>query len=166
MPAPATVTTPNDTDIVIVRGFDAPRALVWRAHTEPELMKKWLMGPPGWTLTTCEMDARTGGKFRNVFTQPGQPGFEVRGTFREVKAPERWVHTEEYAAAGAPPIASEDGLAVETMVQTEKGGKTTLTMTMRFPSKAARDSAGTGMADGMEECYRRIDALLVAQAVA
>ena len=165
MPAPATVTTPNDTDIVIVRGFDAPRQLVWRAHTEPKLVKKWMMGPPGWTLSTCEMDVRVGGKFRNVFTQPGQPGIEVRGTFREVKAPERWVHTEEYAAAGAPETPGAEH-ALETIVLTEKAGKTTLTMTMHFPSKQARDTAGQGMADGMEECYRRIDALIAEHAFA
>src|SRR5947208_1803133 len=83
--------------------------------------------PPGRTLSTCEIDPRVGGKFRNVFTQPGQPGFEVRGTFREVKAPERWVHTEEYAAAGAPETTGGDEPAVETMVLTEKAGRTTLT---------------------------------------
>ena len=168
MPAPATVTTPTDTDVVIVRSFDAPRALVWRAHSEPALMKKWLRGPPGWTLSACEIDARVGGKFRNVFTQPGQPGFEVRGVFREVKAPERWVHTEEYAAAGAPETTGGGGEepAVETMVQTERAVKTTLTMTMHFPSKAARDAAGAGMAAGMEETYRRLDDLVASQALA
>jgi uncharacterized protein YndB with AHSA1/START domain len=165
MPAPATVTTSNDTDVVIVRSFDAPRALVWRAHTEPKLIKQWLFGPPGWTLSTCEMDVRVGGRFRNVFTQPGQPGFEVRGKFREVKAPERWVHTEEYAAEGAPETSDRDH-AVETIVLTERAGKTTLTMTMHFPSKAARDSAGVGMGSGMEECYRRLDDLIAAQAFA
>jgi len=167
MPAPVTVTTPNDTDLVVVRSFDAPRELVWRAHTEPTLMKKWLQGPPGWTLSACEIDPRVGGKFRNVFTRPGEPGFEVRGTFREVKAPERWVHTEEYAAAGAPETRLSDAeMAMETMVLTEKAGKTTLTMTMHFPSKAARDSAGAGMAAGMEETYRRLDQLVAAQALA
>jgi uncharacterized protein YndB with AHSA1/START domain len=163
MPAPATITTPNDTDLVIVRTFDAPRALVWRAFTEPKLMKRWLQGPPGWTLSICEMDARTGGKFRNVFTNPDQPGMEVRGRFLEVKAPERWVHTEEYAAAGAPETTGGPEPAVETMVLTEKGGKTTLTMTMHFPSKAARDDAGAGMAEGMEQTYRKLDEVLAAQ---
>ena len=166
MPAPVTVMTPNDTDIVVVRSFDAPRQLVWRAHTEPKLLKKWLLGPPGWTLSTCEIDSRVGGKFRNVFTQPGHPGFEVRGTFREVKAPERWVHTEEYAAAGAPETTGGDEPAVETMVLTEKAGRTTLTMTMHFPSKAARDGAGAGMAAGMEQNYRNLDELVAAQALA
>ena len=166
MPAPATITTPNDTDVVIVRGFDAPRTLVWRAFTEPQLVKKWMMGPPGWTLSICEIDARVGGKFRNVFTQPGQPGFEVRGIFREVKAPERWVHTEEYAAAGAPETTGGEEPAVETMVLTEKAGNTTLTMTMHFPSKAARDAAGAGMAAGMEETYRRLDDLVASPALA
>ncbi|MBL8953596.1 MAG: SRPBCC family protein [Myxococcaceae bacterium] len=156
MPAPASVTIPNDTDIVIVRTFDAPRELVWRAHTEPQLMKRWMQGPPGWTLSVCEIDARPGGKFRNVFTQAGQQPLEVRGTFLEVDAPARWVHTEEYGPEGS----SETPAAVETLVLTEKAGKTTLTLTMRYPSKEARDAAGQGTADGMEECYRRIDVLL------
>jgi uncharacterized protein YndB with AHSA1/START domain len=163
MPAPATVTTPNDTDIVVVHTFDAPRALVWRAHTEPQLMKKWLQGPPGWTLSICEIDPRVGGRFRNVFTQPGQPAFEVRGIFREVKAPERWVHTEEYAPAGAPETAGSGEPAVETMVLTERAGKTTLTLTMRYPSKAARDEAGAGTAEGMEQNYRNLDELIASQ---
>ena len=165
MPAPVTVTTPNDTDIVIVRSFDAPRTLVWRAHTEPQLVKKWMIGPPGWTLSICEIDARVGGKFRNVFTQSGQPAVEVRGTFLEVKAPERWVHTEEYAAEGAPETSDRDH-AVETIVLTEKGGRTTLTMTMHYPPKAARDTAGTGIAEGMEETYRRLDQMLAANVLA
>ena len=165
MPAPVTVTTPNDTDVVIVRSFDAPRTLVWRAHTEPQLVKKWMIGPPGWTLSICEIDARVGGKFRNVFTQPGQQAVEVRGTFLEVKAPERWVHTEEYAAEGAPETSDRDH-AVETIVLTEKGGRTTLTMTMHYPSKAARDTAGTGIAEGMEETYRRLDQMLAANVLA
>ena len=167
MPAPVAITTPNDTDVVIVRGFEAPRALVWRAHTEPQLMKRWLLGPPGYTMQTCEVDLRVGGKFRNVWTHPEQPAFEVRGTFREIKAPERWVHTEEYAQAGAPETASGDEPAVETMVLTEKAGKTTLTMTMHFPSKAARDGAiKTGMTDGMEQSYRKLDELVAAKAAA
>ena len=166
MPAPVTVTTPNDTDVVIVRSFDAPRTLVWRAHTEPQLVKKWMIGPPGWTLSICEIDARVGGKFRNVFTQPGQQAVEVRGTFLEVKAPERWVHTEEYAAADGAQTPNGDEPAVETIVLTEKAGKTTLTMTMHYPSKAARDSAGTGMAEGMEETYRRLDQMLAASVLA
>jgi len=58
-----TVTTPSDLEIVITRNFDAPRSLVWEAMSKPEFLKRWLFGPPGWTMTTCDDDLRVGGKF-------------------------------------------------------------------------------------------------------
>jgi len=157
MPAPLTVTTPNDTDVVVVRTFDAPRDLVWRAHTEPRLVKKWLLGPPGWTMPTCEIDLRVGGRYRYGWKHPEQPGFEMTGTFNEVKAPERIVHSEEF-----------QGMQSKiTTLFSEKAGKTTMHMTMHFPSKAARDGAvKTGMTDGMEQGYQRLDALVASKTLA
>ena len=157
MPAPLTVTTPNDTDVVVVRTFDAPRDLVWRAHTDPKLVKKWLLGPPGWTMPVCEIDLRVGGRYRYGWAHPQQQGFEMTGTYNEVKAPERIVHSEEFQGMEAR----------ITTLFAEKGGKTTMTMTMRFPSKAARDGAvATGMTDGMEQSYRKLDEMVAAKAVA
>jgi len=151
MPAPLTVSTPNDTDVVVVRTFDAPRELVWRAHTEPKLVKKWLLGPPGWTMPTCEIDLRVGGRYRYGWAHPTQKAFEMTGTFTAVKAPERIIHVEEFQGMEA----------TITTLFTEKAGKTTLTMTMHFPSKAARDGAiKTGMTDGMEQSYQLLDSLL------
>jgi uncharacterized protein YndB with AHSA1/START domain len=153
MPAPLTVATPNDTDVVVVRSFDAPRALVWRAHTEPEIVKRWLLGPPGWTMPTCEIDLRVGGRYRYGWAHPEQQGFEMTGTYNEVKKPERIVHTEEFQGMQS---------RITTMFA-EKAGKTTMTMTMHFPSKAARDAAlKTGMTDGMEHSYRNLDETLAA----
>jgi uncharacterized protein YndB with AHSA1/START domain len=153
MPAPLTVAMPNDTDVVVVRTFDAPRELVWRAHTEPKLVKKWLLGPPGWTMPTCEIDLRVGGRYRYGWAHPEQQGFEMTGTYNDVKKPERIVHTEEF-----------QGMQSRiTTLFAEKAGKTTMTMTMHFPSKEARDGAvATGMTDGMEHSYRNLDETLAA----
>jgi uncharacterized protein YndB with AHSA1/START domain len=157
MPAPLTVTTPNDTDVVVVRTFDAPRDLVWRAHTEPKLVKKWLLGPPGWSMPTCEIDLRVGGRYRYGWAHSSKPAFEMTGTFTEVKAPARMVHVEEFQGMQA----------TITTLFAEKDGRTTLTMTMHFPSKAARDGAvRTGMTDGMEQSYQKLDQLVAAKAVA
>ena len=84
MPAPLTATTPNDTDVVVVRSFDAPRDLVWRAHTDPTLVKKWLLGPPGWTMPICEIDLRVGGRYRYGWAHPTQGAFEMTGAFNEI----------------------------------------------------------------------------------
>ena len=156
MPAPLAVTMPNDTDVVVVRSFDAPRDLVWRAHTEPRLVKKWLLGPPGWTMPTCEIDLRVGGKYRYRWAHASQPGFEFTGTFREVKAPERIAQTQFFNG-------QEPG-ALITSAFAENRGKTSMTMTMHFPSKEVRDAAiKTGMTDGMEQSYQRLDQTLAAQ---
>ena len=153
MPAPLTVTSPSDREVVVTRTFDAPRALVFRAHSEPKLVKRWLTGPPGWTMPVCEIDFRVGGRYRYGWAHPTQPGFEFTGVFREIKAPERIVHSEQYQGMEA----------LITSVFSEKAGRTTLTLTMAFPSREARDAAlKTGMTDGMEQSYQRLDQTLAA----
>jgi uncharacterized protein YndB with AHSA1/START domain len=165
MPEPLQVTTPNDTDVVVTRTFDAPRAAVWEAHTKPALVKRWLLGPPGWTMPTCEIDLRVGGKFRYGWAHPEQPGFEIGGEFREIKAPERIVHTEEFRPGGKQMEGSKP--AIVTTVFKESRGKTAMTVTMHFPSKEARDGAvATGMTGGMEQSYQRLDQALAASAAA
>jgi uncharacterized protein YndB with AHSA1/START domain len=165
MPAPLTVTTPNDTDVVVVRSFDAPRSLVFDAHTKPELVKRWLLGPPGWTMPTCEIDLRVGGKYRYGWAHPEREGFEIVGEFREIARPARIVHTEEFRPGGQKMPGADP--AVDTTVFTESAGKTTMTVTMRFPSKEARDGAvATGMTGGMEQSYQNLDQMLAAKAVA
>jgi uncharacterized protein YndB with AHSA1/START domain len=61
---PAQASTPSDTEVLVKRSFDAPAQLVWRAYTEPDLVRRWLLGPPGWSMPVCEMDVRLGGKYR------------------------------------------------------------------------------------------------------
>ena len=155
--ATATVSLPDDTTIEVRRSFRAPRALVWRAHTEPALLQRWMIGPPGWTMAACEMDVRVGGVFRVLWRSgEGDKEFAVHGVYREVAAPRRLVHTELYGDE-----ATEGSL--QTLMLEESAGVTTLTQRMAFPSKAARDAAG-GIEEGMEPGFERLDALLATEA--
>ncbi|MEX2319035.1 MAG: SRPBCC family protein [Bauldia sp.] len=156
------VTTPNDLEVVTVRAFAAPRALVFEAHTKPELVKRWLLGPPGWTMPVCEIDLRVGGKLRYVWKNEADgKSFGMTGVFKEIVVPERLVHTEFFSDNWT------GGEALITTTFTEKGGKTTVTITMRFASKEARDGAvATGMTDGMESSYRMLEEVLKSAAAA
>jgi len=151
------VTTPTDRDVVITREFDAPRGMVFDAHTKPDLVRRWLLGPPGWTMPVCEIDLRVGGKYRYVWENVDGQRMGVAGTFTEIVRPSRIVITQ---------LFDEDWTGGETIVITElaeQGGKTTLTTTVRYASREARDGAlKTGMTTGMEAGYERLEALLKA----
>lgn len=161
MPVPAEVTLPSDREVRVTRSFNAPRQLVWDAHTRPELVRRW-QGYPGWDMPVCEMDVRTGGTYRWQWkNQQDGKGFGFFGTFTEVDQPSRIVHDQYYdpgemdyaMPAGDPCIVSLD--------LSEQDGVTTLVCTLRFASKQARDEAmSTGMTDGMEHSYTRLDGLL------
>ena len=97
MPSPAQVTLPSDREVRVTRQFNAPRSLVWEAHTKPALVQKWQLGPPGWDMPVCEMDVRVGGKYRWEWkNQADGKQFGFFGTFKEVNAPARIVHEEYY----------------------------------------------------------------------
>jgi uncharacterized protein YndB with AHSA1/START domain len=157
----AQVTLPSDREVKVTRSFKAPRALVYRAFTEPDLVRRWLLGPPGWAMPVCEMDVRVGGKYRWRWRndQDGSE-FGFTGTFRELDPPSRIVHTEAYdpgTLGGGYP--GND--AIVTVTFTEDGGVTTMTSLIDFGSKDARDAAiATGMTDGMEQSYQLLDRLL------
>ena len=160
-PDKAQVTLPSDREVKVTRSFRAARALVYRAYTEPELVCRWLLGPPGWTMPICEMDVRVGGQYRWRW-QSEEKGseFGFSGTFREVQPPSRIVHTEAYdpGTVGGP-YPGEPALVTVTF--TEDGGVTTMTSLIDFGSKEARDAAvATGMTDGMEQSYQLLDRLL------
>ena len=157
----STVTLPNDRDVVVVRNFDAPRALVFDAWTKPALVQRWMLGPPGWTMPVCEMDVRPGGKFNWRWrSEENGAEFGFSGEFREVERPSRIVHVERFDPGE---VGGEMGEALVTSVLTEKGGVTTMTMTIRYESQAVRDAAlKTGMTDGMEMSYEKLDELLAA----
>ncbi len=89
-----TVTTPTDREIVITRAFDAPRRLVFEAYTDPKHLPHWMLGPPGWTMTVCEIDLRPGGAWHFAWSHSNGTQMEMRGVYREVKPPERLVSTE------------------------------------------------------------------------
>ncbi|HVS23863.1 MAG TPA: SRPBCC family protein [Gammaproteobacteria bacterium] len=161
-PNKSTVTLPNDRDVVVVRKFEAPRALVFDAWTKPELVSRWLLGPPGWSMPVCEMDVRVGGRFRWRWRNEEGAEFGFAGEFREVVRPSRLVHTEVYDPGD---VGGEMGEALVSAVLTEKAGVTTHTMTIRYASQQVRDAAlKTGMTDGMEMSFEKLDALLAAAA--
>ena len=91
----AQVALPSDREVKVTRSFKAPRALVYKAYTDPTLVQRWLLGPPGWSMPVCEMDVRVGGRYRWRW-RSDQDGseFGFAGTFREVQPPSRLVHTE------------------------------------------------------------------------
>jgi uncharacterized protein YndB with AHSA1/START domain len=95
-----TLTTPSDREVVMTRVFDAPRALVYECHTKPELVRRWLLGPPGWSMPVCEIDLRVGGEYRYRWrSKESGHEFGVAGVYREIVAPERIVHTELFDGA-------------------------------------------------------------------
>ena len=149
------VTTPTDREVVITREFGAPRGMVFDAHTNPDLVQRWLLGPPGWTMPVCGIDLRVGGKYRYVWQNADGRQMGVRGTFTEIARPSRIVITQ---------LFDEDWTGGETIVITEfveQNGKTRLTTTIRYASREVRDAAlKTGMAKGMEAGYERLDDLL------
>ena len=156
MPSPGNlqVTTPSDREIAMTRVFDAPPHLVFEALTTPELVKRWLLGPPGWSMPHCQIDLKVGGAYRYVWRNDDNGReFGTGGEFREIHPPERLVHTERMD--GAP------GEALVTTSLVEQGGRTTLTLTMLFDSQEARDATlQSGMEKGVAVSYDRLADLL------
>jgi uncharacterized protein YndB with AHSA1/START domain len=161
----AQVELPSDREVKVTRSFKAPRGLVYRAYTEPQLVQRWLLGPPGWSMPVCEMDVRVGGRFRWRWRndQDGKE-FGFHGTFREVQPASRLVHTEAYDP-GTISASYPSNDALVTVAFAEDAGVTTVTTLIDFGSKEARDNAvKTGMTGGMEQSYQLLDRLLTEQA--
>jgi uncharacterized protein YndB with AHSA1/START domain len=146
----AVVTLPTDTQILIRREFDAPKHLVYRAWTTPDLIKRWWSGERG-EVTSVEVDLQVGGKWRYVMVAHG--GFEVafHGEYIEIVPNERIVSTEVYEGApGAP--------AVNTFTLTEEGGRTTMTLLVEHDNKFNRDAhVNSGMEGGMQEGMDKLE---------
>jgi len=154
----STVALPNDLEVVVTRTFNAPRATVFDAWTKPELVSRWLLGTPGWTMPVCEMDVRVGGRFKWRWRGEDGTEFGFTGEYLEVVRPSRIVHTERYDPGD---VGGEMGDSVVTSTLTETAGVTTYTIRVRYESKEARDAAlKTGMTDGMEMSYQLLDQLL------
>jgi uncharacterized protein YndB with AHSA1/START domain len=146
----------SDREIVMTRVFDAPRSMVFDACTKPELVKRWLLGPDGWSMPVCEIDLRVGGKYRYVWRRD-RDGTEMGmgGVYREIVAPERIVATEKFDESWYP------GEAVGTLVLVEQSGKTTLTQTMLYESRESRDAVlKSPMESGVAASYDRLAELV------
>lgn len=153
----AVVTLPKDTQILITREFAAPRHLVYRAYTTPELIKRWWSGDRG-EVTLAEVDLRVGGRWRYVMTANG--GFEVafHGDYQEVVTDERLVHTEVFE--GIP--NADEAAAVSTVTFAEKDGRTTLTMLVQHATREHRDMhINSGMEGGMQEAMDKLEQVAV-----
>jgi len=149
------VTLPSDTEILLVREFDASRHLVWKAMTTPELVKQW-WGPRGSELSVCEIDLRVGGEWR--FVSRGDDGTEhpFKGVYKEITEPERIVQTWIYDVAPFNEFAS-----IETANLEEKDGRTTLRNHVQHQTKEARDGhVNAGMEGGAAETMDRLEELL------
>ena len=150
-----TVTAAGDREIVMTRAFDAPRDLVFDAYTRPELVRRWLGAHAGWSMAVCEIDLRVGGAYRYVWRHPDHGEMGMGGVYREVLPPERLVCTEKFDQAWYP------GEAVGTVVLVEHGGKTTLTTTILYDSKEARDAVlKSPMEQGVAASYDRLEEIL------
>jgi uncharacterized protein YndB with AHSA1/START domain len=147
------VTTPTDREIIMTRVFNAPRRMVFDAFTKPELLKRWF-GPRGWTLVDCQVDLQVGGGFRFVLRGPDGRELGMRGVYREIMPPERSVHMESFD--------DYPGESQVTGVYIEHEGRTTLVVTVLYPSREIRDIViKSGMEHGAAESYDKLAELLV-----
>jgi len=150
------VTAQGEREIVMTRVFDAPRRLVFDAFTKPDLVKQWLLGPEGWSMPVCEIDLKVGGRYRYVWRRD-KDGTEMGmgGVYREIVPPERIVSTEKFDESWYP------GEAVGTLVLVEQGRKTTVTQTVLYESREARDGVlKSQMQTGVAQSYDRLAKLL------
>lgn len=148
-----TLTMPSDREAALTRTFAAPRELVFEAWTSPAHLPHWLLGPEGWEMPVCELDLRPGGSWRYVWRKSDGTEMEMTGDYREVVPPERIVNTERWGGDWPE--------TVNTVTFAEEDGLTTVTITVLYPSQEARDAAvATGMADGADQSFARLDDLL------
>jgi uncharacterized protein YndB with AHSA1/START domain len=160
MPVPtsgtATVTLPTDEQILITREFDAPRHLVWRAWTTPELVRRWWSGRRG-EMTVVEMDLRVGGRWRYVMTAAEGHEVAFHGEYRDIVPEQRIVNTEVFEMPGA----DEDGV-LDVVEFTESAGRTRLELLVQCPTREIRDLIiESGMETGMQEQMDALEELAI-----
>ena len=147
----------GDREIIMTRSFNAPRHLLFEAFTQPDLLRQWLLGPPGWTMPVCEVDLRIGGTYRYVWRNDKGVEMTATGTYREIVAPERIVATETFEPPWYP------GECTNTLLMREEGGRTILTQTLRYESNAARELViKSPMEGGVAISYERLEQMLAA----
>jgi uncharacterized protein YndB with AHSA1/START domain len=148
-----TVQRKSDREVVVTRTIDAPARLVFEAWTKAELFKQWWVPRSfGMTLRSCELDVRVGGGYRLVFGADAANTMAFFGKYLEVVPPSRLVWTNEESGDAGP---------VTTVTLEEKGGKTLVVLTERYPTKEALDAAGTGAQDALHETFSQLDELLI-----
>ena len=153
----ATVTLPTDEQILITREFDAPRELVYKAFTTPELVQRWWHAKRG-EMTVCEIDLRVGGKWRYVMVADGGMEVAFHGEYREIVPNERIVSTEAFEGIPDP----DANATTNTMTLTEVDGRTTLTVLVDCPSAQTRDAiVESGMETGLQDAYDLLEEVAV-----
>lgn len=144
--------TEGDRVVVVKRRFAAPPEEVYRAHTDPEIVQQWMLGPDGWSMPVCINEARPGGKIRYEWSDGKGGGFHLTGEFIELDPPHRILHVERMHLPDPTP---------ENRVETtfaEDGAGTLMTMRMTLPDRATREAMlSTGMERGMEASYTRLE---------
>jgi uncharacterized protein YndB with AHSA1/START domain len=154
---PMMFTTPSDREIVMTGVLDAPRRLVFEAWTKPEHLPHWMLGPAGWTMPVCDIDLCPGGAWHFVWRRSDGAEMGMHGVYREIIPPERLVTTECWGGDWPETL--------NTLILSEDEGKTTITSTVLYPSKEARDAAlQTGMKDGASESFDRLAKYLLTKA--
>jgi uncharacterized protein YndB with AHSA1/START domain len=149
-PYTTTFTTPTDREVVMTRVVNAPRRLVWDAWTNPEHLPQWMTGPEGWTMPVCEIDLRPGGAWHFVWRGSDGSEMEMRGEYREVSPYDKLVSTESWGDPWPETL--------NTLLLTEKDGKTTISQRILYASKEARDAAlQTGMKEGVTQSFDRLN---------
>ena len=148
----------SDTHVQFTRLIDAPRDLVWKAYTTPDLVQRWLLGPDGWSMPVCEIDLREGGEYRYGWEPDDEAkgeAFGFHGTTVHVDPDVfRWVVTEQMTGMDHPPTLNDLQLV-------EEGGATLLSILVEYPDKATRDMVlATGMVDGMERSFERLEEIV------
>ncbi|HTJ85088.1 MAG TPA: SRPBCC domain-containing protein [Polyangiaceae bacterium] len=144
--------TEGDRFVVVTRRFDAPPADVYRAHTDPELIQQWMLGPDGWSMPVCVHESKPGGKIRYEWSNGKGGGFYLTGEIVELDPPHRIVHVERMHLPDATPDNH-----VETTF-TADGDGTLMTMRMTLPDAETRKAMlATGMDRGMEASYARLE---------
>jgi len=152
----AEVSLPSDTEIVVTRSFDAPPALVYRALTEPALVKRWLLGPPGWSMPVCDIDLKVGGRYHYRWRNDADGSeFGLNGTFEQIERDKLLNSRESFEDTGP---AGEAHVAITFQPQ---GAGTRVVYLITAESKEAREQAiASGMTDGMEMSFQQLDQLL------
>lgn len=149
-----TVTLPTDEQILITREFDAPRHLVFKAYTTPELVRRWFHANRG-EMTECEIDLRVGGTWRYAMTAAGGFAFAFHGEYREIVPDERIVSTEVFEPMPHAP-------AVDTVTFTEVDGRTTLSILVQHLNRENRDAhINSGMEDGLKDAMDLLEGVAV-----